>query len=308
MNRIDRLFAILLSLQNNKRVRSQDLADKFHVSKRTIYRDIVALNESNVPVVSLPGEGYELMPGYYLPPVNFTETEAVVLILGTQLLKQQAAGTVTVGAEQALEKIAAVLPGNVRERVEALTSIIGFFTDKDRFNLDDPRLIIFQNAIQNKRVVHLRYHGFDRDVTTERVLEPHQLYYAMGAWYVEGFCRLRREMRTFRLSRIEKLTLGTDGFVKRSHERRVRGETTTVKIRFDQKIVRWVRERQHYGFVKERASGNKQGGAIMTYQVLKLADIMPWTLSWGAGAEAFEPKEFREMVRNEVRKMTEMMN
>lgn len=299
MNRIDRLFAILLSLQRHKRIRSQDLADKFHVSKRTIYRDILALSESGVPVVSLPGEGYELMEGYYLPPLNFTDTEATALILGTQLLKQQAAGTVTIGAEQALEKIAAALPPNVRERVEALTNIIGFFAGRDRFNLDDPRLMTLQKAIQSRRVVHLRYHGYDRDATTERVLEPYQLYYVMGAWYVEGFCRLRKEMRTFRLSRIEKLAPGADVFVKRPRERREIRGTTIVKIRFNDKIVRWVRERQHYGFVKERAQGNK--GVVMTYQVLKLTDIMPWALSWGAGAEALEPKELREMIRSEAK-------
>ena len=302
MNRIDRLFAILLSLQQHKRIRSQDLADKFHVSKRTIYRDILALHESGVPVVSLPGEGYELMAGYYLPPLNFTDTEAIALILGTQLLKQQAAGTVTIGAEQALEKIAAALPENVRERVEALTNIIGFFAGRDRFNLDDPRLMILQKAIQNRRVVHLRYHGYDRDATTERVLEPYHLYYVMGAWYVEGFCRLRKEMRTFRLSRIDRLMPGTDVFVKRTRERKESRGTTIVKIRFNEKIVRWVRERQHYGFLTER-SGVK--GLVMTYRVLKLADILPWTLSWGAGAEVLEPKEFREMLRSEAKMMIE---
>lgn len=306
MNRIDRLFAILLSLQKQKRIRSQDLADKFEISKRTIYRDILALTESGVPIVSLPGEGYELMPGYYLPPLNFTENEAVALILGTQLLKQQASGSVTIGARQALDKIRAALPKNVAERVEALTSIIGFFTDKDRFNLDDPKLMVLQKAIQSRRVVHIRYHGFDRDKATNRTIEPYQLYYATGAWYVEGFCRLRREMRTFRLSRMEKLIPGSDGFARRDHERKRPAATIAVEMRFDEKIARWVRERQHYGFVKEQAARNKKD-SIMAYRVLKLADILPWALSWGSAAEVLEPKELREMVRRESNKVANML-
>jgi predicted DNA-binding transcriptional regulator YafY len=306
MNRIDRLFAILLSLQKCKRIRSQDLAEKFCVSKRTIYRDILALIESGVPVVSLPGEGYELMPGYYLPPLNFTENEAVALILGTQLLKHQAAGSVTIGAQQALDKIAAALPQNLRERVEALTNIIGFFADKDRFNLDDPKLMILQKAIQNKRVVEIGYHGFDRDKPTRRTVEPYQLYYIMGTWYLEGFCRLRKEMRTFRLSRMESLSPGTDTFSQRDHKRSQPDAAIAVKLRIDEKIVRWVRERQHYGFVKEQASRNNKG-AIMTYRVIKLTDIMPWTLSWGAGAEVLEPKELREMIRSEAEKISNML-
>jgi predicted DNA-binding transcriptional regulator YafY len=306
MNRIDRLFAILIALQKNKRVRSQDLADKFHVSKRTVYRDILALNESGVPIVSLPGEGYELMPGYYLPPLNFTETEAVALILGTQLLKQQAAGTVTGGAQQALDKLSVALPKNVRDRVEALTSIIGFFTDKNRFDLDDPKLMVLQKAIQNRRVVHIGYHGFDRDKTTNRTIEPYQLYYAMGAWYVEGFCRLRKEMRTFRLSRMEKLTPGTDAFARREQKRTRPDAVITVKMRFDEKIVRWVRERQHYGFLKEQAMRNSNG-VIMAYRIIRLTDIMPWILSWGSGAEVLEPKELREMIRSESEKVANML-
>ena len=68
MNRIDRLFAITLMLQAKGRLRAKDLAESFEVSERTIYRDIAALGESGVPVVSLPGEDYELMEGFYLPP------------------------------------------------------------------------------------------------------------------------------------------------------------------------------------------------------------------------------------------------
>jgi len=76
MNRIDRLFATLLLLQSKKRIRSQELAQRFGISRRTVYRDMAALMEMGVPIVSLPGEGYEMMPGFYLPPLLFTPDEA----------------------------------------------------------------------------------------------------------------------------------------------------------------------------------------------------------------------------------------
>ena len=82
MNRIDRLFATLLLLQARRRLRAEDLAGHFEVSRRTISRDMAALAEMGVPLVSLPGEGYELMPGYYLPPLVFDEDEAAALFLG----------------------------------------------------------------------------------------------------------------------------------------------------------------------------------------------------------------------------------
>ena len=76
MNRTDRLLAIVLELQTRNRLRAQDLASTFEISKRTVYRDIQSLAEIGVPVVSIPGQGYSLVEGYFLPPVRFTPDEA----------------------------------------------------------------------------------------------------------------------------------------------------------------------------------------------------------------------------------------
>ena len=305
MNRIDRLFGILLILQNQPRIRAQDLAEKFEISKRTVYRDITALSEMGVPVVSLPGEGYELMEGFYLPPLIFTDDEAMALFLGAKLLIQQAAGTLTLKAEQALAKLAVALPKETRQRVESLTGIIGFITPQDRFNLDEPQLITMQQAIQQQRVIHLRYHSYNRNETTERDVEPHQLFYADGAWYVSGYCRLRQGMRSFRLSRIEKLTLQADTFVK---QLLVEAETelVTVQIRFSEAVARWVRERQHYAFQTEEVLPNQQG-VIMTYQLGSTSEIVPWVLSWGAAAEVLTPQDLREQLRQEAVKLVDML-
>ena len=201
----------------------------------------------------------------------------------------------------------AALPKGVRARVESLTSIISFFAVQDRFNLDDPHLLSLQRAIQDQRIVHLHYHGFERDVDTERVIEPYRLFYAGGIWYVEGFCRLRRDVRTFRISRIEKLAPGTATFIKRVYEKRRPDGQIVVRIRFDEKILCWVRERQHYAFQEEQPDAAHQGSVIMTYQVQKITGIMPWVLSWGSGAEVIAPKELRDLIRSEAQKLANML-
>ncbi|MCB0126930.1 MAG: HTH domain-containing protein, partial [Caldilineaceae bacterium] len=81
MNRVDRLLGYLLVFQSHDLVRARDLATRFEVSERTVYRDIEALYEVGVPLVGMPGEGYQLMPGYYLPPVMFNTGEAQALFL-----------------------------------------------------------------------------------------------------------------------------------------------------------------------------------------------------------------------------------
>lgn len=88
MNRTDRLLAILLELQARRYTRGEDLAANFEVSVRTIYRDVVALCEAGVPVVSTPGYGYTLTPGYFLPPLMLSPDEAGTLLLGAAFVAE----------------------------------------------------------------------------------------------------------------------------------------------------------------------------------------------------------------------------
>lgn len=303
MNRIDRLFAILLKLQSKSPITSQKLAEHFEVSQRTVYRDIAALSEIGVPIVALPGEGYTLMEGFYLPPLVFTPTEATALFLGAQMLALQAAGRLPNDAEQALTKIASILPDNTRKHVETLTGIIQFIPPEQRFNLDDPRLLILQEAILERRPIHLQYHSQSRDETTVREVEPSELSYYNGSWYINGYCRLRQGIRGFRLERVEELKLLNETFEPRVVKETL-SEKTIVRIRFARENARWVHERQHYAFQSEEVSPD---GVVMLYCVDNLSEIKPWLLGWGASAEALSPQRLRDEIRQEALKVVEML-
>jgi predicted DNA-binding transcriptional regulator YafY len=305
MNRIDRLFAILLTLQHKRRIRAQDLAQQFEVSKRTIYRDMSALNQMGIPLAALPGEGFELVEGYYLPPLMFTENEAVALLLGSRLLTQQSAGSVTPAAESALAKIKVALPDQVRARSEALTNIIGFITPQAKFDLDDPQLLLIQNAIQEKRVLHLRYLGYRKEEVTERDVEPHQLFYADGVWYLEAYCRMRKGIRDFRLSRMEAVETLHETFRRKRTGKTQFQPTIVIKIRFMPGAVRWVRERQHYGY--QRDEPESPAGIIMVYHVNNTSEIVPWILGWGTSAEVLSPEELRQNLRETAQKLANLL-
>lgn len=305
MNRIDRLFAILLLLQKKSRLRAQDLAAEFEVSKRTIYRDITALSEMGVPIVSLPGEGYELVEGYFLPPLLFTDKEAIALFLGARLLLQQATGALVGDAEHALTKLAVALPEKTRQQVESLTKIVSFIAPQEQFNLDEPQLVTLQQAIQQQKVIHMRYHSYTQNDTTEREVEPHQLYYSEGVWYVQGYCRLRQAMRSFRLSRIEELTVRADTFVKQLSPEPT-PTSVTIQVRFTPESTRWVRERQHYAFQAEEVLPDNQG-VLMRYGVSSATEMIPWLLSWGAAAEVLSPLELRQKLHQEATRLANLL-
>src|SRR5215831_15767057 len=120
MNRVDRLVAIALRLQSRRVVRAEDLADHFEISIRTVYRDMVALGEAGVPIVSEAGVGYSLVKGYHLPPVMFTPEEASALSIGGKLVDHLTDASLRKQMESALLKIRAVLPRDRQDYVDRL--------------------------------------------------------------------------------------------------------------------------------------------------------------------------------------------
>ena len=294
-------------LQSTPRVRSQDMAQHFGVSQRTIYRDMATLIETGVPIVSLPGEGYELLEGFYMPPLMFTVDEAGALLLSAYLLEQQAVGTVIENIKHAITRIRAVLPGRTIRQIEELTEIIKFGLTETNFNLDDPKLLKFYQATRERHAIHIRYHSLSRDETTERIIEPEQIHYYHGAWYVFGYCRLRREPRWFRFERIDAYTLLPETFERRTSQP-VEPAWLWVRVQFQLRVVRWVHEQQFHAFVREEASYQNQT-VVMHYQIRpeKLNEIQRWIMSWGADAKVLHPPQLRESIHHEAKLMVDML-
>lgn len=120
MNRIDRLAAIVIQLQSRRLVKAQDIADKFLISLRTVYRDISALHEAGVPVNGEAGIGYRLMEGYKLPPVMFNADEASALLTASKLMESMSDESSSKHYTTALDKIKAVLKMAEKDHLEEI--------------------------------------------------------------------------------------------------------------------------------------------------------------------------------------------
>ncbi|MCX6050746.1 MAG: YafY family protein [Chloroflexi bacterium] len=305
MNRLDRLLGYLLLLQSRDLVRAQDLAAQFEVSERTVYRDMDALAEIGVPVVGQAGEGYRLMAGYTLPPIMFSETEAQALFLAVAMLSGLTSpGPTQIAAATALAKVRAVLPKATLAQVEALRTVLGFYSvSRSRLNLDDEKFLQLQQAINQHHVVYIHYHAQHSNRITAREIEPLYLAYVDNIWLVQGYCRLRQDLRNFRLDRIDQLTVRTEIFVPHSmNMKRFLDDGARVVVRFEGDIVRWVREAQHFGFREEEPEAD-DGSVVMVYQVSEVGQIMRWLLGWGDGMEVLEPLELRAAVAETAARM-----
>lgn len=204
IKRLSRLTAILIILQTKQLLTASALANKFSVSNRTIYRDIKALEQAGVPILTAEGKGYYLMEGYSIPPVMFTESEANALITAQQLvLKNKDASFVREYAE-AINKIKAVLRNNTKNKVNLLSDRIVFRQNADN-NQTSNYLSTLQLALTNFNLVKIKYHSPDTNKTTERKIEPFAIYSTQGNWLLIAFCLLRKDFRAFRLDRIQNL-------------------------------------------------------------------------------------------------------
>jgi predicted DNA-binding transcriptional regulator YafY len=301
MNRTDRLLAIVLELQGARRRRAEDLAATFETSKRTIYRDIEALSEAGVPIVAVPGQGYSLVEGYFLPPVTFSADEAAILLLGSDVMAESFDAQYRAAAGSAARKIEAVLPEPLAVDVAELRQSIHFLPA--RRGEPDELLLPLRRAVADCTRVRFRYHTRHRTdaEATVREVDPHVLAHVGGTWYVSGYDHLRGAVRTFRLSRMEGLEVLETRFERPPHRPlRAPGfdeRPVEVRILFDVPVARWVRETPSFYAV---AMDDVPEGLLVTLRVRTEREALGWVLEWGRHAAVLSPESLREAVVSEV--------
>jgi len=301
--RFDRIVAILIQLQSKKIVKAQDLADRFQVSLRTIYRDIRTLEASGVPILSEAGSGYSIMEGYRLPPVMFTREEASSFVAAEKLMQQLADRNLGSSFRSAMYKVKSVLRSKEKDWISMLETQIAVHPAQSMFNENVPdALELIMSSIAEQKQLSLYYHAFGAEEPTERMIEPVGLFHENNFWYVLGYCHLRGDYRQFRADRIQGIRRSDLPFTRKHgpmEQYRCTApeeDTTLVRIRIDKQVARYLRSgRKYYGFLSEEPCGNQ---VEMRFRVPESSDAFPrWYLMFGDRAEILEPESMKERVR-----------
>ena len=203
MNRIDRLMAIVTTLQSRKFVSAESISEKFEISVRTVYRDIKALGELGIPVSFENQKGYFIVPGYFLPPVAFSIEEANALLLMESVTMGFADKSIRKHYSSALNKVKSVLRTNQKEKVELLTENIKLQVPQ-RLNNDFEYLSTIQNAIISRHILDIQYTNNKEEISRRQVEAIGLVFYAFS-WHMIGWCHLREEYRDFKVSRIRSI-------------------------------------------------------------------------------------------------------
>ncbi|HEY3835107.1 MAG TPA: YafY family protein [Bryobacteraceae bacterium] len=307
VNRTDRLVALVMQLQSRRVTTAAYLAEYFEVTERTIYRDLAALGEAGVPILGEAGVGYSLMRGYHLPPVIFSPDEALALLTGGLLAERMTDDTTRTAIRSALGKITAVLPAELQRRVQRLRESMQVSGRKP--GAGPVPLSRLQMALADARVVQLRYRALGQDEITSREVEPLGLVFYLDQWHLIGWCRLRQDVRDFRVDRIDAVEVGHEpapprhdfdlaSYVGRSWMPEPR---ETAEIEVHPRLVETVRRYWGPAILEEGPSG--QGVRMLfTHAPQETGHVARWVLGLGALIRVLGPEALRDEVLVQARK------
>ncbi len=214
MSQLSRLISILTLLKSKRILNATEIAEKFDISVRTVYRDIRKLEEAGVPVITIEGRGYSLMDGYSVAPVQFTEKQANALITAQHLVNQSNDSSFVENFEEALTKIKSVFRTSIQQKSELLKDKIYVFNTNYE-KVSSNALSEIQLAITNFNFTEINYRKANDPNISFRKIEPCAIYSANNKWILIAWCHLRHDFRAFRIDRIQHFKILSDRFEDR---------------------------------------------------------------------------------------------
>ncbi len=311
MNRIDRISAILIQLQSRRTVKAQDIATRFNISLRTVYRDVKTLEEAGIPLIGEAGVGYSIVDGYRLPPVMFTRDEAAAFLTAEKMVGKLTDAANGASYSSAMYKIKAVLKNNDKDYLETLENNIEVLKARS----GDGQSPSVQNQLQtilqataHKQVLALCYKAAYKEENTKRFIEPVGVFYLDNHWHLIAWCQMRQGYRDFRFDRMESLQI-TDEHFNAAHpplQEHLKSlykesELQSVVIKVQKEAVPYLGDQKFYhGFVSETVADDH---VEMNFMTPSLIGFSRWYMAYADYAHIIEPDQLKDAVRNIVKKI-----
>lgn len=304
--RFDRILAIFVQLQARPVVRAQDLADKFEVSLRTIYRDIKSLENAGVPVFSEAGVGYTLMDGYKIPPTLFTKEEALSFAVAEKLMNQYLDSDISKHFSSALTKMKAVLRQSDKENVANLENKLIVNRRHEFFNANVPSALAkLFDSIAKQLQLKMTYKSVDSETANIRMVEPIGVFHESGFWYFMAYCHLRKEIRQFRIDRIKAVEIIDEKFTQAFKplafylKKEVELPKEKVRIMVTKRLAYYMSwDRKYYGFISENET---EDGVEMLFETCSLEqEFTRWLLMYADGVKVLEPEALKLSIKKMI--------
>lgn len=302
--RLDRLFSITMMLLNRKRISAADLAARFEVSLRTIYRDMETINRAGIPVVSFSGSdgGYEIMQSYRLER-QYLSLEDLYSIYSALRGMQSATGDT--GMAELLDRVGALISDKLHD-----LDTSGMLLDLAPAAGPKEHLHMLHLAIKENRLIALDYmdiHGAE----TQRLVEPMGLYLKSDVWYLWGYCRVRSALRVFRLSRMNHVRIMSETFSRRGlsiedidadRARSGRPPCIRVRLRFQAAVKTRVKDE----FLPDQLKSGPDGTILADACYYTKESAIRHLMSYGVNVTLLAPPELVDDFRRQIAEIAKM--
>ncbi len=335
MKELDRILGILLALQGRRKISAKQLAARFEVSSRTIYRDLQTMSLLGIPVYAERGRngGVSLLDGYFLPPLMFSRSEAIALLLGVILLRALRSVPFEADVDTATQKLLAAIPEPLRATLVRLEKIIGvemissdvFHPEPDASGVADQSQRIgaivttFIHALLDGDAVRISYQSPYRETETPLAAAPRGLFWDRGRWYlVVNEHEAEEALRFWRADRVTSIQpSGGAGDVSEPFDvgdllghawlesaMRMWRERAPVCLRITSEQEQWLRQDWYYQFAKYE---RQPDGAVEMTLGERDPELVLALVRWlGPGAELLSPAPWRAMLRAELEAMLQL--
>jgi len=305
--RIDRMLTIIVILLNRKRISAKELADKFEVSVRTVYRDIDAINMAGIPVISYPGNngGFGIMDNYKLSHQLLTLNNLCSML---SALKGINTSLEDVELDASIEKLRNLIPKDKAYQLDLQMEQIIIEKQPWVFNNNHKQIIkSLKEAISNSNVVTMTYRNYTNETST-RQIEPMSLVFKGYTWYLFAFCRLKQDYRVFRISRVLDLEVETSMFERRDktyHEIEDASEQKTQSTSITLKFAPQVRTKVEDIFDRDSIEVLSTGEVIVTAHFPMKDWYYSFIFSFGEHVEVLGPENVRQDIAKRAKSMYE---
>lgn len=306
-----RLLTILELLQTHGMINGAELASRLEVDRRTVRKYMMMLQDLGIPIETTRGPhgGYQLRPGFKLPPLMFNEEEATALVLGLLGTSWLTLTIPSIAVEGALAKLLRVLPTQARERLSAVSTHLTLSPHEQGAQPDALQLIALSEAIQMQYQVYLVYQAQNEQLT-ERVVDPYSLTGWWGGWYLAAYCHLRCDYRLFRLDRIVEMERLMRTFErveafdsqKFTTERLTQADNAySIKVEF-QAPIETVQQRVHPNYGTFQST---EKGVLFEAQYGHLPSVARYLMGLDLPFVVHEPQELRSALLDLAKQITQ---
>lgn len=293
--KLDRMLYIITYLLNHKKVKAQELAEKFEVSVRTIYRDIDSISQAGIPIVTYQGMdgGIGIVEGFKLDRNLLTGEEVsriVGALKGIQSISEDTKIKLLIEKLTGITSSAGLLPPGDEIMID-----LSSWNKFDQLAKDIQRI---KGAIRSRRLI--RFHYYTNETLTDRTVEPYQVIFKQSNWYLYAYCLLRNDFRLFKLRRMNGLAIQGDSFEPRAYSIEEMKWDETYDMDDHMRIVALFDPVMKYSvediFGFENYEYEQDGRLRVTFLMPTGVWLYGFLLGFGDKAEILEPPELREKI------------